>query len=207
MRATTALAGSAGGTPAISVTRPPGRAHPEAHSRGATPRPSASALAGDAQPGGRQRLQALLRDRLAALLAPAVRPGFHAVQRGVDLAQRVAQALDHREQVDPLRRGLPGVGEPGLQQRVLDAVRVVAGAEVLELPEELLLLAAEPLAQHIRLPLVHRPPPFVSGCPKLVGERPQRVANRALPSTGDGMMPAFAVPAVPGRLWARGENK
>src|SRR6266508_1739354 len=151
---------------------------------GWTSRPSASPLAGDAQPGGRQRVQPLLRDRLAAPLALAIGPGLHPLQRGLDLAKRVAQVLDHGEQVDPLGRGLPRVREPRLEQRVLDAVGVVLGTEVLELPQELPVLATEPLAQHLCRPLVHRAPPFVSGCPKAPRRAATRVANRSLPPPG-----------------------
>src|SRR5581483_597452 len=107
--------------------------------RASATRSPARRSAVDAEPGGRLGLQAGLGNRVAALLADAVRPLLHLVEGVLDLAQRLHQRVGQRLDLAPLGRDLAGVGE-ALVERVARAevthlleLRPEAGALLFEL--------------------------------------------------------------------------
>src|SRR5580704_11689570 len=81
-----------------------------------TPKQTTSALgrAGDAAPGGGDRLQAGFADRLAAQLAVAVGAGVELGQGPLDVLERLFQRLSQRLRLAALGRDLARVGEVGV---------------------------------------------------------------------------------------------
>src|SRR5215218_6221782 len=117
------------------------------------------ALAGHAEAGGREGLEALVADGLAAALAEAVGAGLHPDEGLLDVLEGVAQAAHEGEEVGAFGGGLAGVGEALVQLRVLDAFGVASGAEVVELAANLAPLGLEPFPQPVSGLLVHPGPP------------------------------------------------
>src|SRR5262249_17585313 len=131
--------------------RPPGRARaPHRTSRTRRPAPGAPwpsrssrrLLAGDAEPGPGDRLEAVSADGVPAALAGAVGALVELAERALDVGQAALPPADDRDGLPSLGRRVGAVGEPVLQLR--DEVDGV-GVDALfgDLPAEAVALVLE----------------------------------------------------------------